>query len=114
MAIISVQTGVSQGEPVANPRSDHHADQIWYHARNCRHDRRVCQPEIFKAAHLSVLINNSIRIAISSHRRGAECMVEGGEILQDVLPQECVLDATGHCPNLSAPDEVTAAIRAFV
>ena len=25
-----------------------------------------------------------------------------------------VLDATGHCPNLSAPDEVTAAIRAYV
>lgn len=25
-----------------------------------------------------------------------------------------LLNATGHCPNLSAPDEVTAAIRAFV
>lgn len=25
-----------------------------------------------------------------------------------------ILDATGHCPNLSAPDEVIAAIRAFV
>jgi sigma-B regulation protein RsbQ len=25
-----------------------------------------------------------------------------------------LLDATGHCPNLSAPDEVTEAIRAFV
>ncbi len=25
-----------------------------------------------------------------------------------------LLDATGHCPNLSAPAEVTAAIRAFV
>lgn len=25
-----------------------------------------------------------------------------------------LLDATGHCPNLSAPDEVTAAIREFV
>jgi sigma-B regulation protein RsbQ len=25
-----------------------------------------------------------------------------------------LLDATGHCPNLSAPEEVTAAIRAFV
>ncbi len=24
------------------------------------------------------------------------------------------LDATGHCPNLSAPDEVIAAVRAFV
>lgn len=25
-----------------------------------------------------------------------------------------ILDATGHCPNLSAPDEVTAEIRAFL
>jgi sigma-B regulation protein RsbQ len=24
------------------------------------------------------------------------------------------LNATGHCPNLSAPEEVTAAIREFV
>ena len=47
----------------------------------------------------------------------------------DIIAPECVgeyvhahipgslyvlLDATGHCPNLSAPDEVTAAIRAFV
>ena len=25
-----------------------------------------------------------------------------------------LLDATGHCPNLSAPDETIAAIRAFL
>jgi sigma-B regulation protein RsbQ len=25
-----------------------------------------------------------------------------------------VLDATGHCPNLSAPDQTIAAIEAFV
>jgi sigma-B regulation protein RsbQ len=25
-----------------------------------------------------------------------------------------MLEATGHCPNLSAPEEVTAAIREFV
>jgi sigma-B regulation protein RsbQ len=28
--------------------------------------------------------------------------------------QFMLLNATGHCPNLSAPEEVTAAIRAFV
>lgn len=48
---------------------------------------------------------------------------------EDIIAPECVgkyvhqqipgskyilLDATGHCPNLSAPAEVTAAIRAFV
>ena len=39
-----------------------------------------------------------------------------GEYVRDQVPnsQFMLLDATGHCPNLSAPAEVTAAIRAFV
>jgi sigma-B regulation protein RsbQ len=39
-----------------------------------------------------------------------------GEFVHAHIPnsQLMLLDATGHCPNLSAPDEVTAAIRAFV
>jgi sigma-B regulation protein RsbQ len=39
-----------------------------------------------------------------------------GEYVDAALPnsQFMLLDATGHCPNLSAPAEVTAAIRAFV
>lgn len=39
-----------------------------------------------------------------------------GEYVHAQIPgsQFMLLDATGHCPNLSAPDEVTAAIRAFV
>jgi sigma-B regulation protein RsbQ len=39
-----------------------------------------------------------------------------GEYVHAQLPDSTlvVLQATGHCPNLSAPDEVTAAIRAFV
>ena len=38
-----------------------------------------------------------------------------GEYVRDQVPgSEIVyLDAVGHCPNLSAPDEVVAAIRAF-
>jgi sigma-B regulation protein RsbQ len=42
-----------------------------------------------------------------------ECV---GEWVRDALPDSSyvLLDATGHCPNLSAPAEVTAAIRAFV
>ena len=42
--------------------------------------------------------------------------VEVGEYVRDhVAGSEMVLlDATGHCPNLSAPEEVIAAIRAFV
>ena len=39
-----------------------------------------------------------------------------GEYVHAALPrsQFRLLRATGHCPNLSAPDEVTAAIREFV
>ena len=39
-----------------------------------------------------------------------------GEYVRDHLPDASLvlLEATGHCPNLSAPDETTAAIRAFV
>jgi sigma-B regulation protein RsbQ len=39
-----------------------------------------------------------------------------GEYVHAQIPssQFMLLDATGHCPNLSAPEEVTAAIRSFV
>jgi sigma-B regulation protein RsbQ len=42
--------------------------------------------------------------------------IEVGEYVHANLPRSefRLLDASGHCPNLSAPDEVTAAIRAFV
>jgi sigma-B regulation protein RsbQ len=42
--------------------------------------------------------------------------LEVGEYLRDHIPGSrlVVLNATGHCPNLSAPDEVTEAIRSFV
>ena len=39
-----------------------------------------------------------------------------GEYVQREIPgsELVVLDATGHCPNLSAPEETAAAIRAFL
>jgi sigma-B regulation protein RsbQ len=39
-----------------------------------------------------------------------------GEYVHKHLPESelVVMDATGHCPNLSAPEETIAAIRAFV
>jgi sigma-B regulation protein RsbQ len=39
-----------------------------------------------------------------------------GEYVERALPQGqlVVLDATGHCPNLSAPEETIAAIKAFL
>jgi sigma-B regulation protein RsbQ len=39
-----------------------------------------------------------------------------GTYVRDTMPNATMvlLDATGHCPNLSAPEQTTAAIRAFV
>lgn len=39
-----------------------------------------------------------------------------GEYVRDAIPgsEMAVIDATGHCPNLSAPEAVIEAIRAFV
>jgi sigma-B regulation protein RsbQ len=39
-----------------------------------------------------------------------------GEYVRDAVPTSSfvVLNATGHCPNLSAPDETADAIAAFV
>jgi sigma-B regulation protein RsbQ len=39
-----------------------------------------------------------------------------GEFVRDAIPDSTyvVLKATGHCPNLSAPDETAEAIAAFV
>ena len=41
---------------------------------------------------------------------------EVGEFVNRNLPNSrmIVLKATGHCPNLSAPEEVIAAMRTFV
>jgi len=41
---------------------------------------------------------------------------EVGEFVAHNIPNSrmIVLDATGHCPNLSAPEEVIAAMRPFV
>jgi sigma-B regulation protein RsbQ len=42
--------------------------------------------------------------------------VEVGKFVHDALPESTfvMLDAVGHCPNLSAPEETTAAISRFV
>jgi sigma-B regulation protein RsbQ len=49
-------------------------------------------------------------------RRDAIAPLAVGEFLRDTIPRctYVVLDATGHCPHLSAPDATNAAIDAFV
>ena len=49
-------------------------------------------------------------------RNDAIAPVAVGEYVRDAVPDSTyvLLDATGHCPNLSAPDATAAAIEAFV
>ena len=49
-------------------------------------------------------------------RDDAIAPAEVGEYVRRTMPnaQLALLDATGHCPNLSVPAETIAAIRAFL
>jgi sigma-B regulation protein RsbQ len=56
------------------------------------------------------------RTLVLQCREDAIAPVAVGEYVRDHIAGSTMvmLDATGHCPNLSAPDDVVAAIRAFV
>ena len=56
------------------------------------------------------------RTLVLQCREDAIAPVAVGEYVRDQISgsEMVLLDATGYCPNLSAPDEVIAAIRAFV
>jgi sigma-B regulation protein RsbQ len=58
----------------------------------------------------------AVRTLILQCREDAIAPVEVGAYVRDHIPgsEMVLLDATGHCPNLSAPSQVIAAIRAFV
>ena len=58
--------------------------------------------------------NPGLRVLLcTGHLFDLESLPEG--VRDHIAGSELVmLDATGHCPNLSAPDQVIAAIRAFV
>jgi sigma-B regulation protein RsbQ len=85
----------------------------------CRTD-----PEIAKAfARVTFMSDNRPDLPRISARtlvlQCSEDIIAGrqvGEYVQKKIPRSelVMLTATGHCPNLSAPDEVIAAIRAFV
>jgi len=49
-------------------------------------------------------------------REDAIAPLEVGQYVRDHLPQAemVVLDATGHCPNLSAPDQLVAAVAGYL
>jgi sigma-B regulation protein RsbQ len=62
------------------------------------------------------LANVTARTLILQCREDAIAPVEVGEYVRDHIAgsEMVLLNATGHCPNLSAPEAVIAAIRAFV
>ena len=62
------------------------------------------------------LANVTARTLILQCREDAIAPIEVGEYVRDHIAgsEMVLLDATGHCPNLSAPDQVISAIRAFV
>ena len=85
----------------------------------CRTD-----PEIAKAfARVTFTSDNradlakvSVPTLILQCREDIIASTEVGEFVHNQIPRSkmVILDATGHCPNLSAPREVVAAIEAFV
>ena len=62
------------------------------------------------------LANVTARTLILQCCEDAIAPIEVGEYVRDHIAgsEMVLLDATGHCPNLSAPDQVISAIRAFV
>jgi sigma-B regulation protein RsbQ len=56
------------------------------------------------------------RVLILQCRSDAIAPIAVGEYVRDAIPgsQFVILDATGHCPNLSAPAATITAIKAFV
>ena len=53
---------------------------------------------------------------VMQSREDAIAPMQVGQYVADAIPDSTlvVLDATGHCPNLSAPREVVTALRAFL
>jgi sigma-B regulation protein RsbQ len=81
----------------------------------CRTD-----PAIAKAfAHVTFTSDLSrvpARTLVIQAREDVIAQQQVGEYVRDHVPhgQMVVINATGHCPNLSAPDEVIRAIKSFV
>jgi sigma-B regulation protein RsbQ len=85
----------------------------------CRTDPEIAR----RFAHVTFLSDNRADLArVSVPTLILQCTndviapVVVGEYVRDAIPgaELVLLDATGHCPNLSAPEATTAAIAAFV
>jgi sigma-B regulation protein RsbQ len=70
----------------------------------------------FLSDNRSDLASVDIPTLVLQTREDVIAPIEVGEYVERALPQGelVVLDATGHCPNLSAPEQTIAAIKAFL
>jgi sigma-B regulation protein RsbQ len=85
----------------------------------CRSDPTIARQfarVTFMSDHRADLARVTTPTLVLQCRNDAIAPIAVGEFVRDALPHSTyvVLDATGHCPNLSAPDETTAVIAAFV
>jgi sigma-B regulation protein RsbQ len=85
----------------------------------CRTDPAIARDfarVTFTSDNRADLTKVTARTLILQCREDAIAPVEVGEYVRDHIAgsEMVLLDATGHCPNLSAPADVIAAIRAFV
>jgi sigma-B regulation protein RsbQ len=85
----------------------------------CRTDPEIAKAfarVTFKSDNRADLANVDVPTLILQCSEDVIASQEVGEFVHRAIPRSeiVVLEATGHCPNLSAPDEVIAAMRAFV
>jgi sigma-B regulation protein RsbQ len=85
----------------------------------CRTDPEIAKAfarVTFKSDNRADLANVEVPTLILQCSEDIIASQEVGEFVHRAIPKSeiVVLEATGHCPNLSAPDEVVAAMRAFV
>jgi sigma-B regulation protein RsbQ len=85
----------------------------------CRTDPEIAKAfarVTFTSDNREDLLKVTARALVVQCREDVIAQQRVGEYVRDMLPrgEMVVIDATGHCPNLSAPDQVIKAIRDFV
>ncbi|MDQ2655354.1 MAG: alpha/beta hydrolase [Chloroflexota bacterium] len=102
---------------MGNPERPELAEEL--NASFCRTDPEIARQfaaVTFLSDNRADLPNVATRSLVLQCREDVIAPMAVGEYVHRRLPNSVlnVLDATGHCPHLSAPDETTAAIKAFL
>jgi sigma-B regulation protein RsbQ len=102
---------------MGNPERPELGDELT--ASFCRTDPEIarCFAQVtFRSDNRADLARVKVPCLVLQSAQDAIAPTSVGEFVRDAIPQSSyvVLDSTGHCPNLSAPDETARAIAAFV